>query len=343
MLTKEEQILAQIEEAKNILITFPDQNDLDGLASALALNLILKKLERKSAIISRPISEQNKIKFNFLPGLDKINNNFNQDKLKTFDLIIVLNSLDLETLGKIYTENTDFFYHTTIINLSHKSKNDRFGQINLIDLNRTSAAEILFAFFYRYFPDFLDEPIATCLLAGIIFKTNNFRNLNITPKTLGAAARLISLGAKREEIVKNLFISRDIILINAWGEILSNLTGELNNKIIHFYWDKEKISQILKPKNIELKIFLTELIQELIIKIPETELIIAFYEIKKQNKISTNTLVYSAKNIHAAELLGDFNPQGDQKIALFGLEENLESARRKILISLKNKLLKLDL
>src|SRR3989339_451455 len=47
-----------------------------------------------------------------------------------YDLIITLNTPELEMLGKTFLNNTDLFYRTTIINIDCNSANDRFGQIN---------------------------------------------------------------------------------------------------------------------------------------------------------------------------------------------------------------------
>src|SRR3989339_2130044 len=50
-----------------------------------------------------------------------------------YDTIFVLDTSDLEALGKTYDSNTELFYKKPVINVDHNSANGRFGQINLID------------------------------------------------------------------------------------------------------------------------------------------------------------------------------------------------------------------
>ncbi len=55
-----------------------------------------------------------------------------------YDLIITVDAMDLESLGKTYDNNVEFFYKTPIINIDHHASNEDFGQINIIDLNAVS-------------------------------------------------------------------------------------------------------------------------------------------------------------------------------------------------------------
>ncbi|MBU2576016.1 DHH family phosphoesterase, partial [Patescibacteria group bacterium] len=103
------------------------------------------------------------------------------------DLIVVLDACDLDSLGNIYDEHTEFFYHTPIINIDHKAENEHFGELNLIELTATATTEILFALTETLDKNFLDEKISTCLLAGIIHESKSFQTNSITPRTLAIA------------------------------------------------------------------------------------------------------------------------------------------------------------
>ena len=99
-----------------------------------------------------------------------------------YDLIITIASHDLESLGRIYDNNIDFFYKTNIINVDNNPENEDFGQINLIDLSAVSCSEIIYNIIESEDKTHLiDEDIATCLLAGIVFKTKNNNNKNKIP------------------------------------------------------------------------------------------------------------------------------------------------------------------
>ena len=81
---------------------------------------------------------------------------FTHDDVKThsgefkYDLVLALDTPDLESLGKIYDNDTEFFYQIPIINIDHDSNNEAFGQVNLIELTSIATSEILFNLFINY-------------------------------------------------------------------------------------------------------------------------------------------------------------------------------------------------
>jgi phosphoesterase RecJ-like protein len=152
-----------------------------------------------------------------------------------FDLIIVLDSPDLERLGTPYEKNPDLFYEVPVINIDHHSGNDYFGQINLVEVNATSTAEILVSLLEALSPDKspFDENIATLLLTGIVTDTGSFQNTNTTPKSLTVAAQLVAAGAKRDEIIKNIYKTRPLSTLRLWGRALANIHDE---KDYGFVW-----------------------------------------------------------------------------------------------------------
>ncbi|HYV33484.1 MAG TPA: DHH family phosphoesterase, partial [Candidatus Limnocylindria bacterium] len=91
------------------------------------------------------------------------------------DLVIVLEAKSMEDLGALQENNTDFFFETPKINIDHQAGNEYFGGINLVDITATSVAEILAELFQKYEEQLLDEDISTCLLTGIIDKTDSFQ------------------------------------------------------------------------------------------------------------------------------------------------------------------------
>jgi len=121
-----------------------------------------------------------------------------------YDLIITLDTDLLESLGHIYEKNTDFFYNTPIINIDHSPDNENYGQVNIIELTKTSVAEIIYDLIEEHNQEFLDQEIATTLLTGLISKTKSFRSANVTPRALNIASQLITSGAQRDLIIEHL-------------------------------------------------------------------------------------------------------------------------------------------
>ncbi|KKQ73967.1 MAG: Phosphoesterase RecJ domain protein [Berkelbacteria bacterium GW2011_GWB1_38_5] len=154
-----------------------------------------------------------------------------------FDLIIVLDSPDLERLGPLYDGQTALFYETPVINIDHHAGNDFFGKINWVDLTSTSTAEILVSLIEslsREMP-LIDEDVATALLTGIITDTGSFQNANTTPKSLTVAAQLVAAGGRQQEIIRHVFKTKPLSTLRLWGRILEQVQSDLDGR---FIWSK---------------------------------------------------------------------------------------------------------
>lgn len=154
-----------------------------------------------------------------------------------YDLIFVLDSPDLERIGKLYDDNSELFYETPVINIDHHAGNDYFGKVNWVDLTATSTAEILVALIESLSREkpLLDIDTATALLTGIIVDTGSFQNANTTPKSFTVAAQLVAAGAKQQEIIRYVFKTKTLATLKLWGRILSNVTEEPASR---FVWSK---------------------------------------------------------------------------------------------------------
>lgn len=385
MLNQEQQIFEQIKKAKNILVTFNKTWNGDAIASALAMYLIAKKLQKNIDIIADRFSINSL--FSFLPSFDKIqtsiiNDNkfiislnttkakvgqvkyetkdnalefiispkegfFKPDDVKInsnnfkYDLIIVFDSSDLESIGEIYDNNAESFYKVPIINIDHHSTNEQFGQINQVELTAIATSEILFNLITGYSRDLIDEDIATCLLAGIIAKSKSFKTQNITPQSLAISSQLVAMGAKREEIVNRLYRSRSLNVLKLWGRVLARLSSSTDNSLV---WSVLTASDFEKTESNEND--LKEVIDELIINIPNARTAILIYEtpIDKNNKQENNTikaLLYSVKNINVFNLAKKFNPAGTRDFVKIEINKPLVEAETDIINSISTELDKL--
>jgi len=154
-----------------------------------------------------------------------------------FDLIIVLDSPDLERLGPLYDDQSSLFYETPVINLDHHAGNDFFGKINWVDLTATSSAEILVSLIESLAREkpLIDEDIATGLLTGIITDTGSFQNANTTPKSLTVAAQLVAAGGRQQEIIRHIFKTKPLTTLKLWGRILESVRLDSEGR---FIWAK---------------------------------------------------------------------------------------------------------
>jgi len=139
-----------------------------------------------------------------------------------FDLIIVLAAASLDQLAELFSNQTDLFYNTPKVAISTDSAHEYFGAANIVDVTLSSAAEVVAQLFVES-KQSIDAEIATALLAGIIAATASFQDVRTTPKTFALAAQLVELGARQQDIIINLFKSRDFALLKLWGRLLARV------------------------------------------------------------------------------------------------------------------------
>ena len=376
-LTINQQIFELIKNSQKILLTFKKNFSGDALASALAIFLLLQKMNKQADLVCQDfIIPQN---YAFLPHLDKIKSDLNslkrfiisldltENKVKDFsydvknnklniyltpekgilenkniafrsgdykyDLIITFDTDDLESLGDVYEKNTDFFYNTPLINIDNNPENEQYGQINLVELAKTSSAEIIFDLIEQYDLNLLDAQIATCLLTGMIAKTRSFRSLSVTPRVLNVASQLILNGADRDLIIQNLYRTKSINTLKLWGKVLARLKNDPAYKMAWSYLtQKDFIELNIQNPN------LSEVIEELITSAPEAEIIVLFTENKNQ---TISGLIYTSKNYDSLYLAKAFNPFGTKTFATFELEKtDLAEAGKEVIESIKTNLQK---
>lgn len=144
-----------------------------------------------------------------------------------YDLIIVLDAPDLESLGAIFSDNAELFSQKLVLNIDCRAANEQFGHINLTRPTAAACAEIMAELTEKI--GAVNDKIATALLTGLIVKTQSFQNNRTTPAALNLASRLISQGGDREKIVRHLFNTKPIDKLRLWGRLLNRLNFDEKN------------------------------------------------------------------------------------------------------------------
>jgi nanoRNase/pAp phosphatase (c-di-AMP/oligoRNAs hydrolase) len=150
-----------------------------------------------------------------------------------YDLVFTLDAASLNSLGGLFEQNPEVFYETPKINIDHKAENEFFGAVNLVDLSATSVGEILAQVFEKFEEQLVDEDIATCLLTGIISKTDSFQHARTTPRAFLSASQLIALGGRQQDIVQSLYKTKPLSFLRLWGRVLARLKGEDNQNLMY--------------------------------------------------------------------------------------------------------------
>lgn len=150
-----------------------------------------------------------------------------------FDLILVLDSPNLESLGSLFENHANLFSMVPIINISSNPANEYFGKVNLVEPQKSSTSEIVYDLISEIpaFSDFLDSDLATILLTGILSSTRSFLNNNSTAQSFEVASELQKIGARQSDIIENLFKKKSLQTLKIWGRIFGNLQVDPVHKI----------------------------------------------------------------------------------------------------------------
>ncbi len=252
-----------------------------------------------------------------------------------YDIIFTLGTQDLEQLGSIFHNNTEFFYKRPVVNIDHNPSNSHFGHINAIDITAASNAEILYDLLENWQAENISEEVATALLTGMIVNTRSFKTGNVKPQTLHFASKLMHLGANRDYIVQNLYRTRSLSTLKLWGQALSHLQYDKSIGLVSTTITRDDLTRSGANSN-----DLYEIVDELIGNSPEAKLILLLHEESIDNQKPTIKIILDAgTNFDALELLKPYQPTGDKRQATAvitdkGLKETegeiLEHIRKKI-------------
>lgn len=265
------------------------------------------------------------------------NGYFAKDSIRTsqtefkYDAIVVVDTPNLAALGDIYTNNEDFFFKTPIINIDHKSSNELFGHINLVELPASTSAEIVYELLNAHKSELITAEIAQALLTGIIAGTNSFKDKKVRPYTLSIASKLVELGADRAYIVKQLFETKSVSTFRLWGTALSHLNYDATDGIISTTITRDDF--VRANAHVD---DLSMIIDELIGFSPDAKIILVLYE----NPTETNGVIHGmlkiVPNFHATEIMKKYDAVGDEDNATFSLtDKRLKEAEGEIITHLK--------
>jgi hypothetical protein len=97
----------------------------------------------------------------------------------------------------------------------------------MVDVVASSTTEVLLgileAMEKKYGKKLITEDVATLLLAGIITDTGSFQHANTSPRAMEASAKLLDLGARQQEIIKNIYKTKKLSTLKLWGMVLSKV------------------------------------------------------------------------------------------------------------------------
>ncbi|MCK5017632.1 MAG: hypothetical protein KAS32_11255, partial [Candidatus Peribacteraceae bacterium] len=234
-----------------------------------------------------------------------------------FDLIVAVDTADISLFGSVYTDAIDMFSSVPILNIDHHISNTGYGQLQLIDPTAASATEVLYHWFNQIpeWKSLISADMATLLLTGLITDTRSFQNPNTTPRSLEVAAELLELGARQQEIIKNIYKTKPLSTLKIWGRALNKIQIDPQARIVWSTISKEDLAE-MEATSKETHGILDELIST----IPDADIHVLFTELEDGKGLKASTR--SNAKIDVSELVGElFGGGGHPRAAGFRVQK----------------------
>ena len=217
-----DQIINQIKKAQHILLTSHSDPDGDAVSSLLALGLALEHLDKKVTLYNAsPIPAV----YRFLPAVERIVRRIR--KAETYDVALVLDCGDLSRVGQASATISRI---PVVINIDHHISNTGFGDLQLIDANACSTAEIV----YRLIKTLkvpLDREIAISIYTGILTDTGSFRFSNTNQAAFAICHEMTELGVEPHRVAQHVIGTYSLERIKLLNLALDSLEISENGKM----------------------------------------------------------------------------------------------------------------
>jgi phosphoesterase RecJ-like protein len=217
-----DQIINQIKKAQHILLTSHSDPDGDAVSSLLALGLALNHLDKKVTLYNAsPIPAV----YRFLPAVERIVRRIR--KAETYDVALVLDCGDLSRVGQASATISRI---PVVINIDHHISNTGFGDLQLIDANACSTAELV----YRLIKTLkvpLDREIAVSIYTGILTDTGSFRFSNTNQAAFAICHEMTELGVEPHRVAQHVIGTYSLERIKLLNLALDSLEISENGKM----------------------------------------------------------------------------------------------------------------
>ena len=187
----------EIRNANRFLLTTHENPDGDALGSLLALHHILRKLDKDSVMFLGAKEFPLPVEYRFLP-LEEV---FHEPPADLVDrLVVFLDCGNIDRMPVDWVQRDD----ARIINIDHHHDNTLFGDVNLVDTDVSSTAEIVYEL-ARELGVELTAEIAGALYVGLVTDTGRFSYENTDAEAHRMAAELIEAGVDVNDIHRRLY------------------------------------------------------------------------------------------------------------------------------------------
>ncbi len=205
-----------IRAGDRFLLTTHENPDGDALGSLLGMHWILEALGKDTVMFLAAKEFPLPMEYRFLP-LKEV---FHEPPADIADRTVMF--LDC---GNIDRMPADFLQHgdNKVINIDHHHDNTRFGAVNLVDVDSSCTAEIVYDL-AALLDVQLTPAIANALYVGLVTDTGKFMYENTDARSHRMAAGLIDAGVQVNEVYRRLYEHAPIEKLKLLARALEGIT-----------------------------------------------------------------------------------------------------------------------
>ena len=310
-------IIDYINGSNYFVVTSHISPDGDNIGSTLSMYYALNKLGKNVFYV---LDDNPPLNLRFLLKDIKV---LRSEEFKLEDYSII--ALDCGDKKRICLSDEIINNSKKLICIDHHASNDHYGDFNYIDIDASSTCELVYNFLKRFSEvnnlNIIDEKIATCLYTGLVTDTGNFAYANTHPSSFEMAKDLLLTGAKKEEIIQNVFQSNPYNYYKLLGEALNTLEI-VDNKVSSIMITKEMLKRnVISFNDVDGITSYTRDIECVEVGILLKE--------KKQNEVKVS--LRSKNYVNVSEIAKAFNGGGHIRAAGCTIYDSIENAKEKVL------------
>ena len=198
VLTRDLDLVAEeIRAGERFLLTTHENPDGDALGSLLATHRILEALGKDSVMFLAAKEFPLPVEYRFLP-LEEV---FHEPPADISDRVVIfLDCGNIDRMPVDFLQNGD----NRVINIDHHHDNTRFGTVNLIDVDASCTAEIIFDLAGLLGVE-LTREMASALYVALVTDTGKFMYENTDARSHRMAADLIETGVQVNDVYRRLY------------------------------------------------------------------------------------------------------------------------------------------
>jgi bifunctional oligoribonuclease and PAP phosphatase NrnA len=308
-----ERAVAVIDEAASIAMACHVAPDGDALGSMLALHHLCRS-RGKASVASFPEPFVVAPHYMFLPGLDTTTKP--ADFPAAPDVMITFDCGSLDRLGEL---SEPARAAGELIVLDHHVSNDRYGSINVIDIDAAATAVVV----RRLAHDLgwpLNRDAALCIYTGLVTDTGRFQYSNTTPAVFALAEELSTFDLPIADITRQLFEQHRFAYLQLVAACLTRASLDAELEFVASWITEDDL------RRFHVEIEETEGLIDLIRRAAEAEVACVLKETPEGVRVSLRSI----SRIDVAAIATEFGGGGHRYAAGFTVPGPVESVLEQI-------------